>query len=755
MICKCIKLTLLLTVLLLLTPLSANTSPVKPKNILILSSYSPSFPTFFIQINAIRKEFSDTSTVIDIEFMDSKRYYSKIDRDRFYSYLKYKLSKRISYDGIITCDDYALHFYLDHRDELFTDIPAVFLGLNNPQLALEQNRDPLVTGIVESVSMRETLEVIMKLFPHTGKIYALCDSTESGRHDLIRFLSFQNDFPLGVISLTELSYDELKVTLGSLKPDDTVLLLSAYIDKNGDTRNFKEILSIVRTFPNTPFFHLWNYGIGDGLLGGKVVSHTIHGEMAADILKNHLFYNKSIADQQVIMESPNIYLFDYNKLKRFDLPVKDVSRYATIINWEDSAFDQVRSFIIPTIWTLIIETVLILLFVYFMFRYRHIAKKLKLRERRHRNLFNYAPVALIEQDFSGVKSCFEKERKRNKIKSETDLSDLVDKNSPILKKCLSETVFLDINQEGLDLFEAESKEELFTRLPGIFDEIGSDHITSAFQSFYRGKYRSSRCTPFLTLKGNTVWLTVHIVLSPEAVRNWKAVYLGFENITAIKNFQMEIEDNLKEKELLLKEVHHRVNNNLALISSFLNLEIIKNESPQSKSVLTDSIFRIKAISLVHRKLYSEDSLININCRSYFNDLITELIAGYSSVVEELSYNIDADDIYLSRDTLIPLGLIVNEIITNSLKHAFPVDFQRSENPRISLSLKRENEKGLILVVNDNGIGASRLPSIKIDNTTSIGMTIIDSLIQQLHGTKEVNMSKGTQYTILIPEDGSL
>jgi hypothetical protein len=127
------------------------------KTVLLISSYHPGFPTFFQQIDGIKSEFKNRNIALDVEFMDSKRFYTKINLDNFYRAIAYKLSKIEAYDAIIVTDDNALAFVLDHQSELFDNIPIVFCGVNNVNKALAQNENSHVTGVIEAVSMVETI----------------------------------------------------------------------------------------------------------------------------------------------------------------------------------------------------------------------------------------------------------------------------------------------------------------------------------------------------------------------------------------------------------------------------------------------------------------------------------------------------------------------------------------------------------------------------------------------------------------------
>mgnify|MGYP001566491721 CR=1 FL=1 len=152
------------------------------KRVLFISSYHPSFPTFFQQIDGVKSILKDVQ--IDVEFMDSKRFDYDEAAEIFLKKLKWKLKSFPKYDAVITSDDNALIFLLKYKELFFPNIPAVFLGVNNIHRAIKQDKNPSITGVVEAVSMVDTIKLIEKLHPNTDKIIAISDGTSSGNADL-------------------------------------------------------------------------------------------------------------------------------------------------------------------------------------------------------------------------------------------------------------------------------------------------------------------------------------------------------------------------------------------------------------------------------------------------------------------------------------------------------------------------------------------------------------------------------------------
>ncbi len=205
----------------------------------------------------------------------------------------------------------------------------------------------------------------------------------------------------------------------------------------------------------------------------------------------------------------------------------------------------------------------------------------------------------------------------------------------------------------------------------------------------------------------------------------------------------QISEALQDREMLLKEIHHRVKNNLQVISSLLNLQA---ESLQDKSAIDavrEGQNRVKSMSLIHQKLYATDDVRGVDVADYLNSLIIELLAAFGLDSEQISYKLDADHLKMDIDTLIPLGLIINELITNSLKYAFD---KNATNKQLSVSMKQQGDK-LIVRISDNGIGIPEGADLK--HSTSFGWKMIRSLSRKLKAEINIINNNGTTVQLSI------
>lgn len=199
-----------------------------------------------------------------------------------------------------------------------------------------------------------------------------------------------------------------------------------------------------------------------------------------------------------------------------------------------------------------------------------------------------------------------------------------------------------------------------------------------------------------------------------------------------------ISKSLSEKETLLKEIHHRVKNNLQVVSSLLSMQSRFITDENALGAVNEGQTRVESMALIHQKLYQENNLSGVNVKEYIEDLAEILKQSYATDTD-VEFEYDIDELMIDVDTIIPIGLILNELICNSLKHAFP----EAEEGLIRVKLKEVGEE-LKLEISDNGIGSDSAPSEK-----SFGMVLIDSLAMKLKATLQINTEDGTSVMLNI------
>jgi PAS domain S-box-containing protein len=206
----------------------------------------------------------------------------------------------------------------------------------------------------------------------------------------------------------------------------------------------------------------------------------------------------------------------------------------------------------------------------------------------------------------------------------------------------------------------------------------------------------------------------------------------------------ELTATLREREILLQEIHHRVKNNLQVISSLISMQLRQLDDTPSRSALQECQTRVQAIALIHEKLYQSKDYSRVPFSEYARGLAGNIVSALGLSNNTVTVRLDIDDVLLGVDKAIPCGLILNELITNALKHAFP-DGTRGT---VSVALHREAISDVILSVSDDGIG---MPAdFSFENSTSLGLSLVYTLVDQLEGSLDIDRGKGTTFRVRVP-----
>ena len=232
---------------------------------------------------------------------------------------------------------------------------------------------------------------------------------------------------------------------------------------------------------------------------------------------------------------------------------------------------------------------------------------------------------------------------------------------------------------------------------------------------------------------------VEISLSPMRTDEDTLVTAAIRDISKRKLVETRLRASLNEKNVLLKEVHHRVKNSLQIVSSMLNLQMRQSTSPQVLELLKQSQTRIRSIALLHEKLYQSPSLAQVDVAGYLRGLATGL-AGTYGVTDEVVLSVGAQDLQLGMDATLSCGLIVNELLSNALKHAFP----GGRRGKVEVALRREGAE-VVLEVADDGVGLP--PDLDFHAPGTLGLKLVCILTEQVRGTVELERGEGTRFVI--------
>ena len=328
----------------------------------------------------------------------------------------------------------------------------------------------------------------------------------------------------------------------------------------------------------------------------------------------------------------------------------------------------------------------------------------------------------------------------------------------------AELIEYELRHEGINFLSLRVETEIdFIRELEDFkpDIILADHSLPHFDgvSALEIVKKKSHETPFIFVSGK-----IGDEFAVEMLKNGATDYVFKNNLkklapaikraltecnelTELKESKKQLKKALEEKEILLKEIHHRVKNNLMIISSLLELQsqYIKDETDYD--FFKESKNRAYSMALIHERLYQSTDFKRINFEDYIKKLAFDLFNVYAIDPDQIKLIINVENVMLDIDTAIPLGLIINELLTNSLKYAFPIEDHRIDNI-ININFRKNNNE-LTLTIRDNGIGFPQ--DLDYENNDSMGLDLVNSLTKQIDGIMEINNVNGTEFKIAFKE----
>ncbi|MEW5957310.1 MAG: histidine kinase dimerization/phosphoacceptor domain -containing protein, partial [Chloroflexota bacterium] len=228
---------------------------------------------------------------------------------------------------------------------------------------------------------------------------------------------------------------------------------------------------------------------------------------------------------------------------------------------------------------------------------------------------------------------------------------------------------------------------------------------------------------------------------PDRVGQVRACVFANTDITERQQAEAQIKASLREKEILLQEIHHRVKNNMQVISSLLSLQANYVDNPYTREIFQQSQNRVRSMALVHEKLYRSQDLNRINFGEYIQDLTAYLFQVHGGHTQDIKLNIETQQVLLNIDKAVPCGLILNELISNALKHAFT----NGQSGKIQIELDASANQQVTLTIADNGVGFPL--DFDIQHSDSLGLKLVYTLARQLDATIERRNSAGTEFKL--------
>ena len=312
------------------------------KSVLVLNSYHKDYKWSDNIIEGITSVFAPNARNIDlqVEYMDTHRISDNEYIYQLFETYKYKFREK-KFDVIIASDDPAFAFLVKYHDELFPGTPIVFCGVNYFVDSMLDGQD-LFTGVVEGQDIKSTLDIALKLHPKTKNIYVINDNTMTGisiNKTLQETIPFFTD-RVNFISLEDYDMKQIKEKVAHLPADSLILFLIMFQDTAGNKFSYSESISQIAANSTVPIYGVWDFALGDGLVGGMLSSGYYQGELAANLAQRILQGEKPL-DIPIVRNSPNHYMFDSNQMKRYNINNSDLPSDSIIINDTYSGKKQV------------------------------------------------------------------------------------------------------------------------------------------------------------------------------------------------------------------------------------------------------------------------------------------------------------------------------------------------------------------------------------------------------------------------------
>lgn len=316
--------------------------------VLFVSSYSYSVDTVQQQIEGIKSGIGK-GIALDYEFMDTRSVDDDISMQQFAEAFAYRMSKVEPYDVVILGDDAALLFALEHRNTIFQGIPLVFEAVNDEELAGQLSADATITGVMEQLSIDKNIDFGLKINPGAKKVIAILDDSVTGKAEKKRFYKCAEQYPeleFQDINASQLTTWNLQLALHDVGEDSIVIYIVMTENASGKKYSDEEAAHMISQWTKVPVLRMVESGIGQGLLGGNVVSMFKSGEIAAKIATD-IIGGTSVAEIETMTSSADVYCVDEKVMEKFDIDKSVLPEDTVLINHQESFLERNKEVLLP------------------------------------------------------------------------------------------------------------------------------------------------------------------------------------------------------------------------------------------------------------------------------------------------------------------------------------------------------------------------------------------------------------------------
>ena len=333
--------------------------------VLLLCSYTSQYYTFSPSIEGLRDSLDPNGIEFDVMFMDAKKHGSNQDVQTFHNYFVQRVNIKTDYDGIILMDDEAVKFAMKYKEELFTDIPIVFFGVNNMTLAQMAVERYDMYGFYENDYLTDTIELAIKILPDRKKYYAIHDNSPAGLADMVLYNREKNkhsDYEFNEINVATIPFEKLADELRAIPSDGVLIYMTCFKDSGGVVHSTNEMTNIITNTAKVPIMRNFASGYVDGVLGSVGMDFSAQSKAAGGIMVN-LLTNKPVEDNFLAIDSPYNSDFDYALLRKYNIDEKILPKNTEIFNRPKTFIDMYGN-ILPSVGMIILSMVFLLMSAY-------------------------------------------------------------------------------------------------------------------------------------------------------------------------------------------------------------------------------------------------------------------------------------------------------------------------------------------------------------------------------------------------------
>jgi PAS domain S-box-containing protein len=628
---------------------------LRSKKVLILHSNNAFIPANRIVDGAIVPALNaagiPTSSIYG-EYFDSRRFRNGMVPDEYISYLR-EFYASLKIDLVIINEESTLDFVARYGQRFLPDVPVVLCAVS-AGAPIPDFLKGRVTGSLKKMDAGGNIIGIMALQPGVREIAVLVGSGEQDVffEQILRKELRDNPPPLRIIMLKDRPLPELLSEISGLGSQSALLALSFFRDSAGGIYNPGDVVDMVVRRSPVPVYGISDTYLDTGFVGGNLMSFRDLGADAAaravSILRGEPF------PQPPMSIYGNRYYYDWRKLVEWHIPLSRVPAGSVILNQPPGAWSVYRSEIILTL-VLFFSCVALIITLTFQLKRRRRAEK-QVLESGHLldRILQTTPAVIFIYNLNNYSLEYVNRR---------------------LFMALGYPVEMK-GSAGREFFESFIHPEDLGKMREALKKIRESGIgvDGLVESEYRARHRDGG------------WRWVHSVTTgfsflPEGAV--EKILVSVIDITEKKQREMLVETTLEEKKALLRELYHRTKNNMNVIHSLLNLYMPSLRDDVSRAIFSDMSNRIQAMSLVHQKLYESGNLSAIKIGEYVHDLTGLLCRGIGTGAGSVNFELETGDTELSINEAIPLGLILNELVSNSVKHGRRDDLNISIFTRVT------------------------------------------------------------------------